>query len=90
MSQLKDITANEEAWRRLNATLHCGETKMKLKAMGPGAADLQLDMGIVTQPSLAENLSFMLMLKTFGMLMYINVSVFLLRQWTPPSSAPSS
>lgn len=82
MSQLKDITANEAAWRRLNATLHCGETKMKLKAMGPGAADLQLDMGIVTQPSLTENLSFMLM--------YINVSVLPLRQWTPPSSTPGS
>lgn len=47
MSQLKDITANETAWRRLNATLYCGQTKMKLKAMGPGAADLYLDMGTV-------------------------------------------
>ncbi|KAG7229307.1 hypothetical protein INR49_012965 [Caranx melampygus] len=45
MSQLKDIMANEAAWRRLNATLHCGQTQMKLKAMGPGAADLQLNMG---------------------------------------------
>jgi len=47
-SQLKDGMANEAAWRRLNLTLHCGRTKMKLKAMGPGAADLQLDKGIVT------------------------------------------
>ncbi|XP_039998600.1 leucine-rich repeat extensin-like protein 2 isoform X2 [Xiphias gladius] len=44
-SQLKDAMANEAAWRRLNPTLHCGQTKMKLKAMGPGAANLQLDTG---------------------------------------------
>ncbi|XP_034469744.1 uncharacterized protein LOC117778350 [Hippoglossus hippoglossus] len=44
-SQLNEVMANEGAWRRLNPTLHCGQTKMKFKAMGPGAADLQLDIG---------------------------------------------
>lgn len=43
-SQLE--TAQEAAWRRLNPKLYCGQTNMKLKVMGPGAADLQLDMGI--------------------------------------------
>ncbi|XP_040911549.1 adhesive plaque matrix protein-like [Toxotes jaculatrix] len=43
--QLKDVMAKEAAWRRLNPTLHCGQTKMKLKVMGPEAAALQLDMG---------------------------------------------
>ncbi|XP_074507334.1 uncharacterized protein LOC141777189 [Sebastes fasciatus] len=44
-SQLGDNMADEAAWRRLNCSLHCGQSKMKLRAMGPGAADLQLDMG---------------------------------------------
>ncbi|XP_018532225.1 uncharacterized protein LOC108883498 isoform X2 [Lates calcarifer] len=44
-SQLKEVLPNEAVWRHLNPTLHCGQTQMKLKAMGPGAADLQLDMG---------------------------------------------
>ncbi|XP_042353750.1 adhesive plaque matrix protein-like [Plectropomus leopardus] len=44
-SQLEDNMANDTAWRRLNPSLHCGQSKMKLKAMGPGAADLKLDMG---------------------------------------------
>lgn len=48
-SQLKEVMANEAAWKRLNPTLHCGQTKMKFKAMGPGAVDLQLNIGIVTQ-----------------------------------------
>lgn len=38
--------AYETAWRRLNPMLYCGQKEMKLKAMGPGAAYLQLDMGI--------------------------------------------
>ncbi|XP_042074864.1 uncharacterized protein LOC102304805 isoform X2 [Haplochromis burtoni] len=41
-SKLKNDTANEAAWRQLNSSLHCSDNKMKLKAMGPGAADLQL------------------------------------------------
>ncbi|XP_035526007.1 adhesive plaque matrix protein-like [Morone saxatilis] len=45
MSQLEDAMANEAAWRRLNPSLYCGQNKMKLRAMGPRAADLQLDMG---------------------------------------------
>lgn len=44
-SKLKNDTANEVAWRQLNSSLLCGDNKMKLKAMGPGAADLQLHMG---------------------------------------------
>lgn len=47
-SQLEDNMADEAAWRRLNPSLHCGQSKMKIKAMGPGAADLKLDMGNVT------------------------------------------
>lgn len=50
-SQLEDAMAKEAAWRRLKPYLHCGQNKMKLKAMGPRAADIQLDMGIVTQPN---------------------------------------
>lgn len=52
MSQLEGAMAKEAAWKRLSLSLHCGENTMKLKALGPGAADLQLDMGTVTQPSL--------------------------------------
>lgn len=44
-SKLKNDTANEAAWRQLNSSLHCSDNKMKLKAMGPGAADLQLHIG---------------------------------------------
>ncbi|XP_062259491.1 uncharacterized protein LOC133967844 [Platichthys flesus] len=44
-SQLNEVMPNEGAWRRLNPALHCGQTKMKFTAMGPGAADLQLDIG---------------------------------------------
>lgn len=51
MFQLENISASEEAWRRLNPTLHCGPDKMKLRAMGAGASHLKLDMGIQTQPS---------------------------------------
>ncbi|KAK2822380.1 hypothetical protein Q5P01_022445 [Channa striata] len=43
--QLETALADEAAWRRLNPTLLCGPTKMKLKVMGPGAAHLQLDTG---------------------------------------------
>lgn len=43
MSQLQ-----EAAWRSLHPALHCGETTMKFRAMGPGATDLQLDTGVVT------------------------------------------
>lgn len=43
--------AHEAAWRRLNPILSCDQNKMKLKAMGPGAAYLQLDMGIATVKS---------------------------------------
>ena len=39
---------DEAAWRRLNISLTCGQGKMKFKAMGPGASDFQLDMGITT------------------------------------------
>lgn len=46
-SQLQHILANEAAWRHLNASLHCGENKLMIKAIGE--ADLQLDMGIVKQ-----------------------------------------
>ena len=51
-SQLNEVMANEGAWRRLNPALHCGQTKMKFKAMGPGSADLQLDIGIVNKCTL--------------------------------------
>ncbi|XP_058496460.1 uncharacterized protein LOC131466890 [Solea solea] len=44
-SQLDEVMANKAAWELLNPTLRCGQTKMKFKAMGPGAADLQLDIG---------------------------------------------
>ncbi|KAG7526458.1 hypothetical protein JOB18_040404 [Solea senegalensis] len=44
-SQLNEVMANKAAWELLNPTLCCGQTKMKFKAMGPGAADLQLDIG---------------------------------------------
>lgn len=44
--QLENISSSEEAWRRLNPTLHCGPDKMKLRAMGAGASQLKLDMGI--------------------------------------------
>lgn len=54
MFQLKNISANEEAWRRLNLTLHCVSDKMKLRAMGAGASHLKLDMGIETQPSVYD------------------------------------
>ncbi|XP_034468954.1 uncharacterized protein LOC117777946 [Hippoglossus hippoglossus] len=43
--QLNEVMANEGAWKRLNPALRCGQTKMKFKAMGPGAADLQLNIG---------------------------------------------
>ncbi|MEQ2276519.1 hypothetical protein XENORESO_003737 [Xenotaenia resolanae] len=33
------------AWRSSNSSLHCGRNKMKFKMMGPGATELQLDMG---------------------------------------------
>lgn len=46
MFQLENISACEEAWRRLNPTLHCGRDKMKLRVMGAGASQLKLDMGI--------------------------------------------
>ncbi|CAK6969462.1 Hypothetical predicted protein [Scomber scombrus] len=44
-SQLANDMAHEAAWKHLNPALHCGQSKMKFKAMGPGAAALQLDMG---------------------------------------------
>lgn len=44
-------TAHEAAWKRLKPILSCDQNKMKLKAMGPGAAYLQLDMGIATVKS---------------------------------------
>lgn len=44
--------APEAAWKRLKPTLSCDQNKMKLKAMGPGAAYLQLDMGIATVKSI--------------------------------------
>lgn len=44
--QLENISSSEEAWRRLNPTLHCGRDKMKLRVMGAGASQLKLDMGI--------------------------------------------
>lgn len=55
-SQLGDTVNKEAAWKRLNPHLHCGQNKMKLKVMGPRAADLQLDTGIVTHPKLKQNL----------------------------------
>ncbi|XP_021179240.2 uncharacterized protein LOC105935903 [Fundulus heteroclitus] len=33
------------AWSASNSSLHCGRNKMKFQVMGPGAAELQLDMG---------------------------------------------
>lgn len=33
------------AWGLLNAKLQCGSNEFKFKAMGPGAADIQLEMG---------------------------------------------
>lgn len=51
-----DTVNKEAAWRRLNPQLHCGQNKMKLKVTGPRAADLQLDTGIVTHPTLEQNL----------------------------------
>lgn len=56
LSQLGDTVNKEAAWRRLNPHLHCGQNEMKLKVMGPRAADRQLDMGIATHPTLKENL----------------------------------
>lgn len=50
-SRLEDATAKEAAWRHLKPYLHCGQNKMKLKAMGPRAANLQLDMGMVVHPN---------------------------------------
>nr|XP_046265339.1 adhesive plaque matrix protein-like [Scatophagus argus] len=41
----EEATGYEAAWMRLKASLQCGPNKMEFKAMGPGAADLQLDMG---------------------------------------------
>lgn len=41
---------DEAAWKRLNPSLHCGQNQMKLKAIGPAAAYLQLDMGRFTVP----------------------------------------
>lgn len=41
--------ANEVAWRSLKPSLQCGQNVMKLKATGPGATDLQLDMGRIIQ-----------------------------------------
>ncbi|XP_028988417.1 uncharacterized protein LOC114844906 [Betta splendens] len=43
----QQLSPQEAAWRRLNPSLSCGATRMKLRAMGPGAANLQLDMGQV-------------------------------------------
>lgn len=52
MSQLEDGEAKEAEWRRLKPYLHCGKSKMKLKATGLRAADITLDVGIVSQPDL--------------------------------------
>ncbi|XP_059200827.1 adhesive plaque matrix protein-like [Centropristis striata] len=35
----------EAAWRRMSVSLHCGQSKMKIKAMGPGSVNLELAMG---------------------------------------------
>lgn len=48
-SQLEHTIAKEAAWRHLKPHLHCGQMAMKLKAMGPRAMDVKLDMGIKMQ-----------------------------------------
>ncbi|RVE61671.1 hypothetical protein OJAV_G00174780 [Oryzias javanicus] len=40
-----DHGIKEAEWRLLNASLQCGQTKMKLVVEGPGAADLELYFG---------------------------------------------
>lgn len=52
--QKESAMASEAAWWRMNPTLHCGLTNMKLKVMGYGANDLQLLTGIVTKSSLSQ------------------------------------
>ncbi|MEY6296630.1 hypothetical protein WJF85_29745, partial [Salmonella enterica subsp. enterica serovar Corvallis] len=41
----EDNMIEATAWRSSNSSLHCGRNKMKFKVMGPGATELQLDMG---------------------------------------------
>ncbi|XP_024863031.1 uncharacterized protein LOC108239620 isoform X2 [Kryptolebias marmoratus] len=43
-SDYEEDNMAEAAWRLLNASLQCGSDEFRLKAMGPGAADLQLEM----------------------------------------------
>lgn len=45
----KEDSTIKEAWKHLKPVLHCGQKKMEFRATGHTAADLQLDIGIVSE-----------------------------------------